>query len=655
MRKAALLTLLLALAFSVWGQTTLLPFGSSWRYLDNGSNQGTAWQAASFYDGGWKNGPAELGYGEGDEATVVSYGSNASAKYITTYFRSTFSISNAALYGSYTLRYKVDDGMVVYCNGREVYRKNMPTGTITNTTPASGNASDDGKTIQSTTLPATAFQTGSNVIAVEVHQDDGQSSDLSFNLEIIANPTTSEPPPSSTAGFRSITNLSPVAVTASTGEKPQSKVWSYNGRHWAVLPNKNGTYLWRLDGSSWTPALRLSSRTSSKADCKVVGAVTHIFLYQGRSSQFVSVEYDAGNSTYKLWSHRTSTVGLYLEDGVETASLDMDDNGRMWLANAGTTSVHVRWSDYPYSSWSSPLTIATGIKDDDICAVIALPGKIGVLWSNQSSKRFGFKTHANGASPSSWSADEVPASQSALNVGAGMADDHMNMAVAGDGTLYCAVKTGYDASGYPCVALLVRRPGGSWDELYSVSSGGTRPIALLNESLGKIRIAYTSADSGGSILYKESSTTSISFGSHLTLIKGSSLNNPTATKANASLDVVIMASTSSQAYSVLASDGPGTIAPLLVQSGEQEGNEMVPRPAAAVYPSFIRRGGLVTVQTPGDELTEAVLADSYGRTLGTFRFKGMSPVPMRYLAAGTYYLVLYNSQGVKTHKILVTH
>lgn len=630
----------------------MLPLGSSWRYLDNGSNQGTAWQATSFYDGGWKYGPAELGYGEGDEATVVSYGSNASAKYITTYFRHTFSVSNAALYSNYTMRYKVDDGMVVYCNGREVYRRNMPSGTITYTTGASGNAPDDGKTIQSTTLPASTFQSGSNVIAVEVHQDDGQSSDLSFNLEIIGNPTEIEPSPST--GFRSITNLSAVSVTANTGEKPQSKVWSYNGRHWAVLPNGNGTYLWRLDGTSWTPVLRLSSSTSSKADCKVAGAVTHIFLYQGRSSQFVSVEYDPGNTTYKLWSHRTSTVGLYLDNGIETASLDMDGNGRMWLANAGTTSVYVRWSDYPYSNWSSPVTIATGIKDDDICAVIALPGKIGVLWSNQSSKRFGFKTHANGASPSSWSADEVPASQSALNVGGGMADDHINLAVAGDGTLYCAVKTGYDASGYPCVALLVRRPSGSWDKLYSVSTGGTRPIALLNESIGKIRVAYTSSDSGGSILYKESSSASISFGSQLTLIRGSSLNNPTATKANASSDVVIMASTSSQAYSVLASDGSGTIAPLLVQAREPEDAGSVARPAVSVYPNRIKKGGLVTVQAPGDGLTEAVLTDSYGRTLGTFRFTGVSPVPTRYLAAGTYYLVLHNSEGAKTFKIIVT-
>ena len=53
------------------------PPGAVWRYLDNGSDQGTAWRAAAFNDTGWKSGAAELGYGDGDEATVVGYGPNS--------------------------------------------------------------------------------------------------------------------------------------------------------------------------------------------------------------------------------------------------------------------------------------------------------------------------------------------------------------------------------------------------------------------------------------------------------------------------------------------------------------------------------------------------------------------------------------------------
>jgi len=64
---------------------TLVPAGSIWKYLDNGSNQGTAWKETIFDETGWKSGAAQLGYGDGDETTVVLYGGDANNKYITTY------------------------------------------------------------------------------------------------------------------------------------------------------------------------------------------------------------------------------------------------------------------------------------------------------------------------------------------------------------------------------------------------------------------------------------------------------------------------------------------------------------------------------------------------------------------------------------------
>lgn len=73
---------------------------ATWKYLDNGSNQDVAWRASSFADGGWASNSAELGYGDGDEATIVSYGPSSSNKFITTYFRKTFTIANPAQYDS---------------------------------------------------------------------------------------------------------------------------------------------------------------------------------------------------------------------------------------------------------------------------------------------------------------------------------------------------------------------------------------------------------------------------------------------------------------------------------------------------------------------------------------------------------------------------
>ena len=166
----------------------LIPYGSVWKYLDNGTNQGTAWRAIAFNDATWASGPAELGYGEGDEATVVSYGPNASNRYITTYFRKTITIPNLALFPGFLLKLERDDGAVVYVNGTEVMRSNMNPGTISYTTLAYTAVSGNDETLHyEQLLPSSFFQNGTNVVAVEVHQSSASSSDLSFDLELFGN------------------------------------------------------------------------------------------------------------------------------------------------------------------------------------------------------------------------------------------------------------------------------------------------------------------------------------------------------------------------------------------------------------------------------------------------------------------------------------
>lgn len=184
--KTCFLSLLLLSHFAI-GQTTLFNYNASWKYLDNGSNQGTAWTAAGFDDSSWASGNGQLGYGDGDESTVVSYGPSSTNKYLTTYFRKSVAIANINDFAQIQLNCKRDDGIVVYVNGSEVWRNNMPSGTILYNTTASGDASDDGNGIQTSTLDAATagFVTGTNVIAVEVHQRNNTSSDLSFDMEMI--------------------------------------------------------------------------------------------------------------------------------------------------------------------------------------------------------------------------------------------------------------------------------------------------------------------------------------------------------------------------------------------------------------------------------------------------------------------------------------
>ncbi len=345
-------------------------------------------------------------------------------------------------------------------------------------------------------------------------------------------------------------SLTAVSVTADTGEKPQSKVWRYDNTWWSVLPRSDGTWVWRLDGTAWTPVLKLASTTSAKADCKPVGAITHVLLFQGTSSQLASIEYIPGSpGTYQVWSGRPALANITLGSGVEIATIDVDSAGRMWIASDASTTVEVRYSDSPYDRWNGPVTIASGISTDDISVVTALPdGSIGVLWSNQITDRFGFRVHTDGADPASWSADEVPASQSALNVGGGMADDHLNVAVGTDGTIYAAVKTSYDTTGYPKIAFLVRRPTGVWDDLYEVDQSGTRPIVVLNEAIDLVRVVYTQSEGNNPIVFRDSPLTTIAFGNRQTLMS-SALNNASSTKQNFTDALVVIASDSSLAAS----------------------------------------------------------------------------------------------------------
>ncbi|MEO6629724.1 MAG: hypothetical protein ABIP03_14285 [Aquihabitans sp.] len=160
--------------------------GSTWRYLDNGIGQ-PGWTDPAFDDSAWASGPGQLGYGDGDEATTVGFGPNANQKFITTWFRTGFTA--AAVPGSLTLNLIADDGAIVYLNGVEVARDNMPAGpdtaSLVSSTGRSGSAESQ---VRSFTIPPGLVVTGSNTIAVSIHQDWVGSSDISFDASLTSTP-----------------------------------------------------------------------------------------------------------------------------------------------------------------------------------------------------------------------------------------------------------------------------------------------------------------------------------------------------------------------------------------------------------------------------------------------------------------------------------
>ena len=163
----------------------LVPLHSVWRYLDNGANLSNDWRSLTFNDSGWASGPAQFGYGEGDEATVVSFGPNMNARYTNTYFRRAFVVPDASVFTNLMLRVLRDDGCVVYLNSNEVFRSNLPGGVISNTTFATIAAPDDGSVYFPTNVSPALLLNGTNFLAVEMHQNSASSSDLSFDLDLV--------------------------------------------------------------------------------------------------------------------------------------------------------------------------------------------------------------------------------------------------------------------------------------------------------------------------------------------------------------------------------------------------------------------------------------------------------------------------------------
>ncbi|HEY2952322.1 MAG TPA: hypothetical protein VGK40_07060, partial [Verrucomicrobiae bacterium] len=174
--------------------TVIVPNGATWKYFDKGTDQGTGgvpWAELLFDDTGWSNGVAELGYGDNTnnnrpETTLIGYGPNGNTKYITTYFRKTFTVADPASFTHLTVRLLRDDGGIVYLNGSEVFRSYMTDGPITYTNfagpAAAGPAAPDDGTFYVVTNIINTLLVGTNVLAVEIHQDAITSTDISFDL-----------------------------------------------------------------------------------------------------------------------------------------------------------------------------------------------------------------------------------------------------------------------------------------------------------------------------------------------------------------------------------------------------------------------------------------------------------------------------------------
>ena len=164
----------------------VIEMGHTWRYHDQGEDLGEGWLAADYDDSTWPEGPAQLGYGDGDEATVLV---DAEPNYPSAYFRTEFTL-DAEPVGA-ALQVLFDDGASVWINGQQVWSINIDD---TSYGAFSSAASDDNE-LAMAKLDASALVEGTNTVAVMVKQSSEGSSDLSFDMALTVTVMYDPPPP----------------------------------------------------------------------------------------------------------------------------------------------------------------------------------------------------------------------------------------------------------------------------------------------------------------------------------------------------------------------------------------------------------------------------------------------------------------------------
>jgi len=176
--------------------TPIVDLGPGWKYAKGtrepspapGGGASTAWTQPGFNDSAWLSGPTGIGFGDNDDATVLSDMRNS---YVSVYLRREFTLANTDEVAGLLLSVDYDDGFVAYLNGTEIARSETMNGTGTpppfnRTASGSHEAGGSGEAfgLQSIT-GLLKFAPEKNVLAIQAHNIQASSSDLSILPKVV--------------------------------------------------------------------------------------------------------------------------------------------------------------------------------------------------------------------------------------------------------------------------------------------------------------------------------------------------------------------------------------------------------------------------------------------------------------------------------------
>jgi hypothetical protein len=346
-----------------------------------------------------------------------------------------------------------------------------------------------------------------------------------------------------------------IGSSGQTQDKPQSKLWFNDGTWWAIMADGSHVSFYKLTDSlfvkqTFADAI-VDTSIGARADVLWNGTNLFVLMYSGSTGRLSKYSYNASTKTYSRLPG--FPVPLSLASGSESAVMEQDSTGKLWIAYDPGTQIRVIWStNAEHTSWNTTGMVLATIDSDDIAAIVAFDNRIGVMWSNQrsDSDNFGFRIHVDGASETTWGPVEI------VDQGGQIADDHINFAVTPAQDVIAITKSSH---GHDEINLFVRwHDSHAWDGPYFVTEHATRPIVVYDRDNQDVYVFYTDwsiSTQEGKISYKKAPLANLidlTLSSKVEFIvePGANLNDVTSTKqmVDASTGLLVLAKASTLAY-----------------------------------------------------------------------------------------------------------
>ncbi len=434
--------------------------------------------------------------------------------------------------------------------------------TIDSSTP------DDGE--YTWTVPSVVTTAGLVRITSTANATLSDVSDIELTIE---SPDSGQDPPAGSGvkcapvdvGFRDFYYGGTEVVDKPTENKPESKLWFNDNSWWGVLwaPLSADYHIFKFDKATQCfedTHVDVDHRPASAQDVLWDGNKLYVASRvssdhqssQGpRDARLYRYSYDSGSKIYSLDSG--FPVNMNMADKVEALVLDKDTTGQLWITWAEAGKIWINRTVGDDKTWGNPfvLPVQGGDADsDDISALIAFDGKIGVMWSNQNDSRAYFAVHRDDSGDTNWQSRET-----ALSGTGEISDDHFNMAVHnGTGELFIATKTNLSGLDDTGIYLLRRKTNGDWSrhEVGMVRNHLTRPMVLVDSEKDSVFVFSSRFFAPRTIELKTTHISNMSFpeGTGRTFIfseEDTDVNNVKSTKQNVNSTTGILAIASSPA------------------------------------------------------------------------------------------------------------